>query len=112
MNKAFLSPFRFSKMAALVLCSACIIVSCGDKNDTDNKPGVVDLSAAGTANCYIVPAAGTYSFKMTQGNGPQLSGVASAEVLWESFGDKTVPEVGSIIKSVSVDGDAIRFETP
>ena len=99
----------YGLMAGLmVLASGCD----GDKNDTDNKPGVVDLSAVGTANCYIVPAAGTYSFKMTQGNGPQLSGVASAEVLWESFGDKTVPEVGSIIKSVSVDGDAIRFETP
>ena len=32
----------------------------------------------------------------------------------KSFGrrEQTVPEVGSIIKSVSVDGDAIRFETP
>ena len=115
MNKAFFGLCRFGKMAALVLCAACLTVSCKDKNDPEKEPdapGIVDLSAAGTANCYIVPAAGTYSFKMTQGNGPKLSGAASAEVLWESFGDETVPGVGSIIKNVSIDGDAIRFETP
>ena len=37
---------------------------------TPNETGVKDLSAAGTANCYIISHAGTYKFKATvKGNG-------------------------------------------
>lgn len=54
------------------------------------------------ANCYIVSSPGTYSFRTVMGNSRASVGrVATAEVLWESFGTSTVPSKGDIIKSVS-----------
>ncbi len=63
------------------------------------------------ANCFIVSESDTYSFKTVKGNSSESVGsVASAEVLWESFGTSEVPNVGSLISSVSVQGEAIVFE--
>lgn len=43
-----------------------------------------DISALGTANCYMVSDAGTYRFKPTKGNSAEaISGIASVESLWE-----------------------------
>ena len=63
------------------------------------------------ANCFIVSQTGTYMFEAVKGNSSESVGsVASAEVLWESFGTSETPEVGSLVSSVSVQGDAIVFE--
>ena len=50
-----------------------------------------DLSANGTANCYIVTHPGTFRFKATvKGNSNESVGTpASAQILWESFGTLT-----------------------
>ena len=91
---------------ALLLLAAC------DKDKATPAPapapapepepaGPVDLSAAGTANCYIVSAPGTYSFKAVKGNSNVAASAAKAEVLWESFGTAEVPEEGAIISEVS-----------
>ncbi|MBR4227479.1 MAG: leucine-rich repeat domain-containing protein [Bacteroidales bacterium] len=57
-----------------------------------------DLSAEGTANCYIVPSSGKYSFLAVKGNTLEPVGdVKGVKVLWETFGTKDIPEVGSII---------------
>lgn len=74
----------------------------------------VDLSANGTANCYIVSSAGKYKFKATvKGNSTTSVGTsASASVLWESFGTSTTPSVGSIVKSVTLSDGYVNFETP
>ena len=74
-----------------------------------------DLSAEGTANCYIVPSSGKYSFLAVKGNTLEPVGdVKGVKVLWETFGTNEVPEVGSII-SPSVDyssgTNTIIFET-
>ena len=72
-----------------------------------------DLSVNVSANCYVVPVAGTYSFRTTKGNSSTSVGsVSSAEVLWESFGTSTAPSKGDIIKSVSYSGGNITFSTP
>ena len=73
-----------------------------------------DLSANGTANCYIVSVAGTYKFKATvKGNSTESIGTpVSAEVLWESFGTDVAPKVGDIITSVSFADDYVTFSTP
>ena len=57
------------------------------------KEKVVDLSAGGTSNCYLVTAAGSYSFNATvRGNGATTEGLdapaavagTSAEIVWQS----------------------------
>ena len=72
--------------------------------------GVVDLSASGTANCYIVSDGGVYEFSAVTGNGSELVGaIASAEVLWESFGTDVAPEEGDLVSSVKISGKKIEF---
>lgn len=71
-----------------------------------------DLSAAESANCYIVSAAGSYSFKTLKGNSPFLvEGGANAEVLWETFGTDETPAEGDLIRSVDYYNNYIIFET-
>lgn len=83
--------------------------------------GTVDLSASGTANCYLIQAAGAYSFNATViGNGaagiltpiseslfhtadPSIS-PASAELLWQ-----TSP---GLITGVSLEAGRITFNKP
>ena len=70
------------------------------------------LSSKGTANCYIVSKSGTYSFPTVKGNSSQSVGaVASAAVLWESFGTSQTPLVGDLISKVSYSNGIITFQT-
>ena len=72
-----------------------------------------DLSAAGTANCYLVQGAGNYKFRSVIGNSDATVGnVKSVEVLWESFGTDEMPNVGDLIASVDYKDGYIRFKTP
>lgn len=73
----------------------------------------LDLSAEGTANCYLVSQAGGYSFKAVKGNTETTVGdVNAAEVLWESFGTDVMPNVGDLISAVSFKDGYVRFSTP
>lgn len=72
-----------------------------------------DLSASGTANCYIVSKPGKYGLKAVKGNSTESVGtISSAEVIWESFGTDEVPEVGELIEKVEISGDNVIFSTP
>lgn len=54
-----------------------------NEGDQGGENQATDLSATATANCYIVPAAGTYKIKTVKGNSTDSVGeVASAELLW------------------------------
>ncbi|MBR5568751.1 MAG: hypothetical protein IKW27_08435 [Bacteroidales bacterium] len=71
-----------------------------------------DLSKDGTANSYIVSKAGAYKFTPTKGNSSESVGsIASAEVLWESFGTYVAPNVGDLVKNVEYKNGAISFDT-
>ena len=60
-----------------------------------------DLSAPGTANCYIVTKTGLYKFRAVKGNSNvQLGGIASAEILWESFGTSVTPAFFELVEGV------------
>ena len=75
--------------------------------------GGTDLSAAETANCYIVTAPGTYKFKTVKGNSTSSVGsVASAAVLWEIGADGAPAESGSVIAAVGCSSGYISFATP
>lgn len=83
----------------------------GSPEEDDTK--YIDLSAAGTANCYLVQGAGDYRFKAVVGNTDATVGtVKSVEVLWESFGTDEMPNVGDLIASASYKDGYIRFSTP
>ena len=71
-----------------------------------------DLAAAGTANSYIVQNVGTYYFPTVKGNTDISVGeVASAAVLWESFGTSDYVSVGSVVTNVSYANGVITFDT-
>lgn len=70
-----------------------------------------DLSEGGTANCYIVSEYGPCKFNATtKGHTNESVGtIASAEVLWESFGTSSTPAVGDIVSNVSVENGIVAF---
>lgn len=71
-----------------------------------------NLSINGTANCYIIPAAGKYSFDATVkgSTATPVDGIAAkAEVYWESFGTDEMPQVGALIQDVSYSNGKIHF---
>ena len=74
-----------------------------------------DLSKKGTANSYIVPYSGTFSFKAdVKGNSKETidGSPASAVVLWESFGTGVKPKVGDLISSAAYVNGNVVFRTP
>jgi len=87
------------------------------KSDIDDyasfisKPSITNLSASGTANCYIVSGAGNYKFNASvKGNSVESVGSpASVEVLWETFGTSVVPSVGDLVYSVSLLDGYVHF---
>lgn len=71
-----------------------------------------DISANGTANCYVINEAGGYKFKAVKGNSSTSVGsVSSVSVLWESFGTNTPIFSGDLINTVSYSDGYIRFYT-
>lgn len=86
----------------------------GDDSGDDNGDDPVvkeytDLSAAGTANCYIVSAAGDYKFQAVKGNTTTALTVTSVEVLWESFGTTTAPAVGDLVSTAQYKDGCVQF---
>ena len=89
------------------------VVNMGESVGGELEDGIVDLSGNGTANSYIVSGAGSYEFTPTKGNSSESVGtIASAEVLWESFGTDVTPGVGDLVKNVKYEKGVISFETP
>ena len=72
---------------------------------------VIPNTFTSPANCYIVTKAGMYAFKAVKGNSVESVGnVASAEVLWETFGTDQQPSVGDLVKDVSYSNGEITFK--
>ena len=89
--------------------SGKITVRCADMSRDYVVKQDPELSSA---NCYIVSSPGVYKFRTVKGNSSISVGtVASAAVLWESFGTSTTPNVGDLIKTVSYEDGYIAFQT-
>lgn len=72
----------------------------------------IDLSSAATANSYILSSAGLYKFKTVKGNSTESVGsVASASILWESFGTSVAPDFLELIRGVCCENGYIAFQT-
>ena len=79
---------------------------------SDPEEGGGEAPQGATANCYIVSKSGSYKFPAVKGNSSESVGaVKSVEVLWESFGTATAPNVGDLIKSVSYSDGYITYQT-
>ncbi len=91
----------------------------------DLQPPVTDLSAAGTANTYIVSSAGKYKFKATvKGNGglDPLTGmtattidpanIAGVKVLWELYGQGRAIKHDGSAYDISYNDGYVYFSTP
>ena len=71
-----------------------------------------DLSIGETANCYIIPESGIYSFPAVKGNSSESVGLVKyVEVLWESFGTSITPSKGDLVQGVKCGDGKIYFKT-
>ena len=104
---------RGASVRCVVVNEAAIVPPTPTEGGGEVVSSAIDLSAQGTANSYIVTAAGNYTFKTVKGNSEESVGtVASAEILWETENTETAPEAGSIIASVSYEEGYVTFSTP
>jgi len=78
-----------------------------------------DLSVSGTANSYIVTAAGKYKIKLVKGNSSDSVGdVNGQEILWETYNTDETVTANSVIAKLDrhIDGGTgdryLVFETP
>ncbi|MBO7186450.1 MAG: fimbrillin family protein [Alistipes sp.] len=85
----------------------------GGEDDGVDLSLYTDLSVEGTANCYLIQAAGNYKFKAVIGNIDALVGnVKKTEVLWETFGTDVMPNVGDLVTGVGYKNGYVYFSTP
>ncbi len=104
----------FSRVLCAAMLSFGLVLTSygGTQSNSNTDSNATDLSGLESANCYVVSNAGAYKFKSVKGNSSTSVGsVASAEVLWESFGTDVAPNVGDLIKSVSYKDGYIIFQT-
>ena len=77
-----------------------------------NISSAADLSSLGSANCYVVSNGGLYKFKTVKGNSSDSVGsVASASILWETFGTSVAPVPTDLIKACCYKDGYIAFQT-
>ena len=77
-----------------------------------NISSASDLSSSASANCYIISNSGLYKFKPVKGNSESSVGnVASASILWETFGTSTTPECLDLISGICYKDGYIAFQT-
>ena len=104
MNKQILLLLALSAMVGLAA------VSC----DKTPIPSSMEIPLS-PANSHIISVPGAYSFQPVKGNSSEPVGtVASADVLWESFGTAVAPSKGDVIAQASYDTSdgLIHFMTP
>ena len=104
---------NIDELKCFVLTAGSAFVIPGGGATTDWKADATDLSTAGTANCYVVSAAGAYKIHAVKGNTTTSVGtVAGAEVVWETYNNTESVTVNSVIAAVDFDADNVYFKTP
>ncbi|MDR1681657.1 MAG: hypothetical protein LBS12_07750 [Prevotellaceae bacterium] len=114
------NPILLHCAVALMALAACSQAGPNDPNNPNNPDATTrNLSASGTANCYIVTGAGRYSFDATViGNGaagiidPAAFHAASAAIapvsarlLWQDYYESGT----GLISSIELDGGRVLF---
>ena len=94
-----------------ILAMVALLLAGCEKDEIPSTPQEPTTILTQSANCYIISAAGSYKFRATKGNSTESVGeVASAAVLWESFGTDQQPSVGDLVKDVSYKDGEITFK--
>lgn len=77
------------------------------------KAQTVDLSTSGTANCYIIPDAGSYKFPLVKGFDRTLAvEAATAEVIWETYNEEEGDVItGSLVSRAYIEDGYVFIET-
>ena len=87
-------------------------LSCADYFDAEVLGGG-ELSAQGTANCYVVSAPGHYSFLPTRGNDATVLNIQSAYIQWETYLTDQKPAEDLITNlKVNPENGKIEFDVP
>ena len=76
-----------------------------------NPSLAVDLSALGSANCYIVSRKGLYKFKTVRPNSNSVISLDYCSILWETFGTSEEIRMRDLIKYICYKDGYIIFET-
>ena len=77
-----------------------------------NMAAATDLSSSASANCYMISNSGLYKFKTVKGNSDiSVGNVASASILWETFGTSTSPEYLDLVSGFCYKDGYIAFKT-
>ena len=106
LSTAKANPVNRSKIKSMPACRVAFTPVIPDLSSA------IDLSETGSANCYIVSEGGLYKFGTFKGNSSESVGaVASAEVLWESFGTDVTPNVGVLLIGARYEDGYIAFKT-
>ena len=111
--KIFTGKLTFEKGKYYVYNSIAGGFNIPEMEEGEPSGGTLNLSAAGTANCYLVPTLGNFSFDASvKGNGTQSVGeIASVDVLWETFNTNDTPGKGDVIQEVSINNGIVSFST-
>ena len=102
------------KQTLLLLALSAMVGMAAVSCDKSPVPSSMEIPLS-PANSHIISVPGAYSFQPVKGNSSEPVGtVASAEVLWESFGTAVTPSKGDVIAQAgysAADG-LIHFTTP
>ncbi len=115
---------------AVALVDDEIVYSDASAFTTPDASGIIDLSSAGTANCYMISQPGTYKFNATvRGNGAAFKSNKSdatakaneektaikpdkVKVVWETLNTSDAVTEGAVVASVSLADGYVTFTTP
>ena len=83
------------------------------KDAVKNFTAATDLAASGSANSYVVAAAGDYKFPTVKGNSTiSVGAVASVRILWESVGTSVAPAYKELISAAGYKDGYAYIEVP
>ena len=110
-NYCVLAEIKTEKIYGEIQTFTATVPIYDDQQDL-NMAAATDLSSSASANCYMISNSGLYKFKTVKGNSDiSVGNVASASILWETFGTSTSPEYLDLVSGFCYKDGYIAFQT-
>ncbi len=110
-NYCVLAEIKTEKIYGEIQTFTAAVPIYDDQQDL-NMAAATDLSSSASANCYMISNSGLYKFKTVKGNSDiSVGNVASASILWETFGTSTSPEYLDLVSGFCYKDGYIAFQT-
>ena len=110
-NYCVLAEIKTEKIYGEIQTFTATVLIYDDQQDL-NMAAATDLSSSASANCYMISNSGLYKFKTVKGNSDiSVGNVASASILWETFGTSTSPEYFDLVSGFCYKDGYIAFQT-